>query len=479
LAILADHQITDNFFSILTREPVFLAGIALLYFVVLFGIFSKSNRRMKVAFLLTALLIVPFVKGPLGVFGSLYKVVFENFSLIRLFRETYHFQFILAFVVTCLFAFGLDKLLALVSSKVRPAFFAAGLKAFFAGSSLFLIAPYLTFDYAGYLSPIKVPSEYKSLYTYIQESKEICNKAYYPQGIGFLYFINEKSEIKDASNVDEIARSLTIPYLDDGTTFSYLPTEERFYRNQVVSQFLESSDEGQFVELLREGSIDCVIVRTDVDTRYFQASNLNKEHDTNILGKWNNSDMLELARSKEGLTLIKQFGGKIFIFKTQNPDSAAERSAKLINDQKEKIGNSAVEQWNNETIALLPLTDWATTYAYYKDGWSRGRYDFWRKHIFTQLRQDFIYTDKSGSVLSGKIDERGTYEVWTRYLTGGTYGNFQLSIINFQFEIVKDTGEEKFVWKRLGEVELNGESEFSIRNVAGENALADVVLLKR
>ena len=80
-------------------------------------------------------------------------------------------------------------------------------------------------------------------------------------------------------------------------------------------------------------------------------------------------------------------------------------------------------------------------------------------------------------MLSGQISESGDYDLVIRYLTGGTPGNFQFSIFNFQTTIVKNPGEEKFVVKNLGKVNVEKGDKLEIKNISGENAIADIILV--
>jgi len=80
-------------------------------------------------------------------------------------------------------------------------------------------------------------------------------------------------------------------------------------------------------------------------------------------------------------------------------------------------------------------------------------------------------------LLSGQINENGEYNLWIRYLDGGSPGNFQLSISNFQTTIVKNPGEEKFVVKNLGKVNVEKGDKLEIKNISGENAIADIILV--
>lgn len=192
------------------------------------------------------------------------------------------------------------------------------------------------------------------------------------------------------------------------------------------------------------------------------------ETDKTILDKWNNKDLLGLAESKKGLKLEKQFGDRIFIFKI-------DQNAK-IKDQNE-IQNpniQTIQQFSNST--MLPITSWASEFDKYKDGWSRGRYDFWRKHLFTRLRQDFIYTTKNGAVLSHQAGEDLAGELVVRYLDGGTAGSFEIKIQDAKYKIEKNTGEEKFVVKNLGKISVKKDGTVKITNISGENAIADIIL---
>ncbi|MEK9155683.1 MAG: hypothetical protein AAB360_00065 [Patescibacteria group bacterium] len=478
----SDHQITHNFFYALSHDPRYLFGLAVFWLAALFGLGNRPRRELALTSILTLISVAPFPKGPSGPLGPIFVALFERIPALGIFREIYHLQFIVAAAAIILFAFGLDYLFACLSAfSLRP--LASGLKTLLAGSALFIIAPYLTFDYAGYLPLTKVPAEYRELKNYLADSG-VCQKAYYPPGLGFVYFKDERAEFRDAANSDLLALALGVPRLDDGATFSFLPTAERFYRNELVSQFYEKHDQGEFASLLAEGGVDCVILRLDTESRFAQASNLWRETDPVIVKKWNQTDLLALVRSKEGLVETKRFGENIHIFKFQNPNNKSQINS---NDRITKIGNSARGQWGNKAIKQLPITEWARGFAYYEDGWSRGRYDFWRKHLFTQLRQDFIYTDKPESVLSGKATESGSYELWIRHLVGGSSGSFQFSVFRpagdhpkgDKFQVDKDVGVEKFVWRKLGDIDIKADDEIKIINVAGENAIADIVFVSK
>ena len=471
--MVSDHHITKDFFYALAREPLFVLGFLIVFFIAFCELFNKKNRELVLSFFISSLIILPFSIGPTGIFKGFYTWFFNHIPQIAVFRETYHFEFLLAITLVLMFAFGLDfiwqKISQLRSKVSNGQIVKIGIKTLFAGSALFIVAPYLTFDYAGYLKMQKIPSEYYELRNYFQENNDVCKKIYYPPGLGFIYFVGDKTP--SASNSDTLANSLNIPYLTDGASVLNFPSKEMFYRNEVVSQFYEKEDSGEFVGLLTEGEIDCVILRLDTETKYYQASNLWWEKDPKIVKKWNNIDLKTLVESKRGMVLEKQFGENIYVYKI-NP--SFQDTGHRIQDNIEIFPKTQ----DSRPVTYLPLTDWAREFAYYKDGWSRGRYDFWRKHLFTQLRQDFIYTNKANSILTGKVDKKGNYEVWVRYLTGGTPGEVELRIQNYELRIQKKQGEEKFVWKNLEEIEIdNGKIE--IKNISGENAIADIVLIEK
>lgn len=461
ILMLSDHQIVSPYFYPLAHQKWYLIGWGLIWLIALVGLLNKKTKKIVWPLFIAFLIIFPFLKGPVGMFGFVYRWVYENFPIIAVFRETYHFQFLIVIALLVMFAAGLDFLLRFTRAKWQKiALCTLTVCLVFVG-----IFPYFTKNYAGFFKLQKIPKTYYQLNDYLKEFPSVCSKIYYPPGLGFVKFKDDKTF--NASNGDVVAYSIGIPYVDDGTTFSYLPSEERFYRNELVSQFYEKKDEGQFANLLKENKVDCVIVRKDLKTMYVDASNMHKEKKTKLVkDKWKNENYLKLTEGKMGLKLVKQFDKNIYIFK---PDSSYEIP---------KLDHSKIEPLPDEKIELLSITDWAYNYAYYKDGWSRGRYDFWRKLLFTQLRQDFIYTDKKDSVVEGKVDQRGSYELWARYLTGGTEGNFQISVSNDQFNIGKDAGEERFIVKKLGDVDLKN-GKVLIKNIRGENALSDIFLIKK
>ena len=482
--MLSDHQITVDFFYPLAHDKLFLAGWLIVWLTAACAILSKKSRELVLTLIISCFLVLPFLKGPAGIFGRFYLWFYNHCPQIAVFRETYHFEFLYVIALSILFAIGLDlvwqKISRLRSKNYGGEIVKTGLMALFAGSALFIIAPYFTFDFAGYFKLQQIPPAYENLDNFFQENKDYCHKIYYPPGTGFLYFKGDRT--LGASNSDVLASSLIIPYLSEDTSVLNLPNEEMFYRNQVVSQFYEKEDNGEFVNLLNEGGIDCVVLRTDIKSEYFKVSNLWREKDSKIYGKWINSDVLALAKNKQGLVLDKQIGENIYIFRPQTSNLKPQTSTLELQNLTAK---TAIQQFNNLprrqaglTINQLPITDWATEFDYYKDGWSRGRYAFWRKMLFAQLQQDFLYTDKAGVTINGKIDQRGEYEVWTRTLTGGGSGEIEIKIQDTRYKIQKDAGEEKFVWKKLGDVDIaNG--NVLITNISGENAIADIVLIKK
>lgn len=478
LLMLSDHQITTGYFYPLAQWSIYLMAFLFIYLLVGLSLFDKKQRGLIWPLFLVSLFVVPLYKGPAGLFGGFYRWLFSHFPLVAVFRETYHFEFIFVLMVCVLFILGADKILIFIRTRAAKisliGYFVAVI--IIISSATAIIYPYFTFNYAGYFSLQNFPPEYSGLHNYLDNNPSLCQKIYYPPGLGFPYFYGDQTP--DASNSDTVAISLGVLRLDDGTTYSYLPNTERFFRNELVSQFYEINDSGQFVSLLNEGSINCIIVRTDLGTKYKDASNLGKETDPAIISKWENTDLLGLARSKQGLNEVKSFGNNIYIFK-QNKQTKPEPD--FLNLKLDKTGNNIADQFAYRlplTAYSLPLTDWATDFVYYKDGWSRGRYDFWRKLLFTELRQDFVYTDKPDSVLSGKIAQSGSYEIWTRYLTGGAAGEINLEFTNLEFKIQKDIGAEKFVWKKLGDVDVKKGDSVDIKNISGENAIADLVLVK-
>ncbi|MCX6810985.1 MAG: hypothetical protein NTY30_04645 [Candidatus Berkelbacteria bacterium] len=452
----ADFEFTNNFFMILSHVKLYFFGWLFVWLVCFFAIFNKKYRPLVLSLIISAVAIIPFFKGPAGHFGSFYLFVYNHFPQIMVFRDTDHFEFLIAFVLVVLFTFGLDWLWQKIDiSKLRLGI-KFGFKALFAASAIVIIYPYMTFNYAGYTPMRQIPPSYNQLYNYFQDNTDICHKIYYPPGLDFVYFKGDKNP--GASNGDSVAGSLGIPYLNGGTSILNTPSAEMFYQNQLVSQFYEKNDNGGFVSLMNQDNIDCVVVRQDIDTKYAEAMNLKHETDPIILNTWEQNNWLAMTRSKKGLQEIKSFSDNIFIFKI---DPAYHLKAV---DNSSAVDKSASQQFNPSTslragniaIQQLPLTDWADVNSYYKDGWSRGRYDFWRKYLFTQLRQDFIYTDK----------------------TDTNFPQGQQKLDNSKFLISKNIGEEKFVWKKVGSVELNGETNIEIKNISGENAVADIVLVK-
>ncbi|HPL01779.1 MAG TPA: hypothetical protein PLE96_02435 [bacterium] len=456
---LSDHIITRDYFYSFAREPIVVVGFVVFYLVSLFSLFDKKNRPLIFSLIISSLLILPFSIGPTGFFTGFYIFVFNHFPLIAVFRETYHFQFLLSFNIIALFAFGLSYIFKNLSNK-RPFFWL--IKVIAASSIVIVIAPYLGFDYAGYFRLQEIPDEYRQADQFFQTNADYCKKAYYPPSMGFVRFSSDPTAETSASNSDIIAWDFGLPRVTDAASVLSIAGDEMYQRNHLTSQFLEFSDNGEFAALAKEQGVDCVIVRDDLTSLYFLANNVWRDPSFDVRLKWMNQDMLSLAESKKGLRLDKQFGDKIFLYK--------------IETDKEFNTVGTIEKLP-EGIKL-PITDWANNFDWYTEGWARGRYNFWRKHLFAQLEQDFIYTNRPDSEVGGNIAESGSYDLIIRYLDGGDSGEFALRIQNKENRIKKTTGEERFVVKNLGVIDVKKGDTITIKNTSGENAIADLFLVR-
>jgi len=464
---LSDHIITRDYFYSFAREPITVAGFGLFYLVILFSIFDKKNRSFIFSLVISSLLIIPFSIGPTGIFTGFYTFIFNNFPLIAVFRETYHFQFLLSFNFIALFAFGLSYIFKNLSNK-RPLFWLV--KVIAASSIIIVIAPYLGFDYAGYFRLQEIPDEYHQADEFFQENADYCKKAYYPPNLGFVRFASDPTAETSASNSDIIAWDFGLPRVTDAASVLSIAGDEMYQRNHLTSQFLEFFDNGEFAALANDQGVDCIIIRDDLRSLYFLANNVWRDPSFDVRLKWMNQDMLSLAESKIGLRLDKQFGNKIFIYKIETNKEFN------VTDKIEKLPEGI----------KLPITDWANNYDWYTEGWARGRYNFWRKHLFAQLEQDFIYTNKSDSEVSGKIAESGSYDLVIRYLDGGEAGKFEIRIHStssgqvskFETIIEKKSREERFVVKNLGAIDIKKGDTITIKNTSGENAIADLLLVR-
>jgi hypothetical protein len=468
----SDHIITRDYFYSFAREPIVVVGFAIFYLVALISVFDKKNRSLALSLIISSLIIIPFSIGPTGIFSNFYTFVFNHFPLIAVFRETYHLIFLLTFNLITLFALGLSYIYQKLAGK-RPFFWLIKIVA--TATIIVVIDPYLTFDYAGYFRLQKIPGEYKEADAFFQENSDYCKLAYYPPNLGFVRFADDPTAETSASNSDIIAWDFALPRVTDAASVLSIAGDEMYGRNHLTSQFLEFSDDGEFTALAKDQGVDCVIIRDDLTSLYFLANNVWRDPDFSVRLKWMNQDMLSLAENKKGLRLDKRFGDKIYVFKIDQSAKTKDQSDNL----KFKIDNKTIQQYNNTTTIFLPITDWANNYDWYTEGWARGRYNFWRKHLFAQLEQDFIYTAKDDSEVSGKVFGSGSYKLLVRYLDGGEGGKFKIQNSKFKIEVEKTIGEEKFVVKNLGQIELDKGDQLTITNVSGENAIADLVLIEK
>jgi len=453
--MLSDHHITYTFFSQLDKTPFVLISFALIYLIALFAFADKKNRSLVISIMLPAVAIIPFSIGPTSFFATFYTFAYNHFSYLALFRETYHFEFWLSFALISIFAFGINWILNCRQGKKYQLL----AKIVAAILVLAIVAQYFSFNYFNRFSLHQLPKEYDQLNAYLKKA-DVCSKIYYPPSLGFIYFANDLTA--DGVNTDLIAKSIGISSLTDGASVLNIENAEMYTRNRLTSHFLNQEDSGEFAELLSESGADCMIVRTDLKSNFYLDAKINFETDISIHSKWiENDNMLALAQSKKNLVLEQQFGSNIYIYKLAEVDR---------------------QPYQNERIAFqpsgkkLPITIWANEFNYYKDGWIRGRYAFWRKEIFADLMQNFIYTTKVGATLSHQSDENLSGELLIRYFDNQEAGSFELTVDEKKFVIEKNGSLDQFVVKSLGQVEIKKGDMITIKSISGENAIADLVI---
>jgi hypothetical protein len=457
--MLSDHHITRDFFYALGREKMFIVGFCGFFAVALLSIFNKRLRSISLPLIISSILILPLTIGPTGIFTKVFTDLFNFFPPLATFRETYHFQFLLAFALVFLFAIGADWLIEKIPKKIIKT--KTSLAIVISALGLFIIAPFFTFDFAGYLKFQEIPGDYLKFKEYVNK-ESVCKKVYYPPSLGFIYFKNDQSQ--DALNADILASNLGIPYVSFDSSVLNTTSDGMYFRNQLTSAFLNGNQQEKLIALMKAGGVDCLAVRDDLDNKYHQVSNLSREPETAVRKKWLSPDLLSLATANPYLALDKKFADKIYLFK--------------ISDLGEKISAFKTKE-TTEPFSdgeYLPLSDWASIFDYYRDGWSRGRYAFWKRPAFADLSDDFIMTDTTG-VLENKIGQRGRYRVYSRYFDGDPSAAWELSIDNQKFTINNNSDRQVFIWRELGVVEIEN-GDLKIENLSGLNAIAEIVLVK-
>jgi len=459
--MLSDHHITYIFFNVLDKMPFIFVSFGIVYLLAVFSLFDQKNRQLVLSIIIPTVLILPFSIGPTSIFTGIYIFVYNHFSPLAVFRETYHFEFWLSFALIPAFAFGLNWLFV----KVKNNLWISVIRVISVFLVLAIIAQYFSFNYFQRFSLQQIPEQYGQLNNFLKTSGS-CKKIYYPPSLGFIYFKDDPTA--DAANTDLIAKLIGVPYITDAALVLSFENSEIYLRNQLTSHFLDTSDNGEFAEIFAASSADCLIVRNDLLSNFYLDAKINLETNYAIRQKWiGETDMLALAKSKKNLELIKQFGDNIYIFK----------NSKSENQNSNEFKNSKIETiQQNDGSQALPLADWANEHNYYHDGWIRGRYAFWRKEIFADLLQDFIYTTKDGAILSHQSDQNLSGELLIRYLDGGNAGEVGIKIQDSEYRIQKNPGEEKFVVKDLGNVSVKKGEIISTKNISGENAIADLII---
>jgi len=291
--MLSDHIITRDFFYPFSHEKIVVAGFLLVYLIAGIAFLNKKNLRFSIALLISALVSLPFSIGPTGVFSSFYAKAYNFFPQLALFRETYHFEFIITFVLLTLFSFGLAEVFKRLNNHCPSFILIPSLAAM---SILVIIAPYFTGDFAGYFKLYKAPESYSEFYNFARANKEYCKKAYYPPSLGFIYFVDDPAP--DAQNSDVIANQMGFPYVSDGASVLDSANESYFYRNLLTSQFLEKDDNGELAEIMLEGGVDCLIVRQDLWTKFWRVSNIWRDDSLSVREKWMDPDMSSLVKAK-------------------------------------------------------------------------------------------------------------------------------------------------------------------------------------
>lgn len=467
----ADHHITYQFFDLLLKSKWFIAGS---FGVVLLAIMAPAlaHRRREVRlFSLILALAWLLALGPAEPTGNIFHFIYTNIPFTNLFREVYHWSFLITFSLSWLTAVTLH----LWWSKTKQRSLTVAVSVLLV---IGLAAPYWQGGWSHFIGAASIPDSYRLLSATAENELNRTTRSLFLPPLGFIKFKDDQSP--GATNADIYALSTNRSQIPAEASVLDLPSPSVSFRSALVMSLY--AKDPYVAGLMQAVAANNIFNRIDLESEFPDLFAIPRNQSW-LAARWYNVDYAQLlsyqpqvvsVTTQPGVerfavantppliglatnpvtaaydwrALARANGGAVFYLEDlTTADRVKVESLPYIGDPEDQLAA------NNQAANVLTRMSFNQS-ASVASGWVRPSGSWWVASSLAYTKEPYLYT-QNGAVagpvtvlLSPKETESAlSLKVWSG-LAANTitvkYGQFE-QVINTK----SDAADGEWVWQKL------------------------------
>lgn len=491
----ADHHILFATFDNLLAYRPYVVSSLLLLLLALIAVLIKSTKETKLFFILLAI-AWPLALGTQVPTQAYYQFIYNYLPFSNVFREVYHWAFLITISLSVLIAFTLS----FVGERIKQTpYIMFGWMTF----SLLLITywtmPYWSGQADNYVATHNTPEGYSQIAFTGDNQPDRLQRSLFLPPLGFIKYKDDNNP--GATNTDTIATSTNLAQMPYQSSLLDFPTDAQALRNNVVMSILGATDQ-DIAALLRAAAVNQIITRPDLESEFKELFEIPYNEDPYTAWKDPNYD--DLLSQKSGISLHTKYEG-VNVYQVDEPAqiiSLGENPVLAGNDWSYLATNNgdAVFFINDITldgdITSLPKIGAIEDYIAAKiqpwellgtaaidfktkasDGWIRSNAAWWMAGELVKTKENYIYTTSNNSLKIHNSFSSVEYVPLIKYLVSEGGESIAISVNDYQ-QSISTKGQMGWRWEELEPVTLSGENIIKIDN-EGEAGLAQLIFVPK
>lgn len=494
----ADHHITYQFFDQLLKSKWFISGS---FGVVLLAIMAPalaSRRREVRLFSLILALAWLLALGPAEPTGNIFHFIYDKLPFTNLFREVYHWSFLITFSLAALAAVTLNHWWSKTKRRSLPV----------AACILLIIglaAPYWQGGWSHFIGAASIPDSYRLLVATAENELNRTTRSLFLPPLGFIKFKDDQSP--GATNADIYALSTNRSQIPAEASVLDLPSPSVSFRSALVMSLY--AKDPYVAGLMQAVAANNIFNRVDLESEFPDLFAIPRDQPW-LAARWYNVNYTQLlsyqpqivsVTTQPGVerfavantppligladhpvtaaydwrTLARANGDAVFYLEDISPaDRVKVESLPYIGDPADRLAAT------NQAANVLPRLSYAPA-ASVTNGWVRPSGSWWVASSLAYTKESYLFTQNGASAgpvtvaLSARPTESQLYlKIWSG-LTAETvtvkYGQFEQVI-----STKSDNPDGEWVWQKLTLPPANNDAVLTIEG-GGATGLAQVLVL--
>ncbi len=490
----ADHHITFPIIEKVFEQKLFVAAAFMLVILSILAVIKINRREVKTFFIALAL-AWPLALGTQIPTNNLFSYLYLNLPFSNLFREVYHWSFLITISLVFLSIFVINAL----TQKMMRSKSGKWLMALVLLLPIFWLTPFWQTDFYGYMpNNYKIPQSYEMAKASHEVEESRLTRSLFLPSFGFIKFIDDNSP--GAANNDIYAFSTNraqIPYNSSVLDSADNATE---IRNAMLTA-LHNKD-SNFTALLNATAVNNIFYRNTLTSEFAQLFDIDRGQAKDIWQNVSFEDLLqvqdvELISTLPALSEYRFESAPMFEFDTAPKISASDLKQIKINqniiyledltlnqtDSIEgltEVGNEKdIIAAKNKDKSLMSKLHYVPSANLY-DGLVSKKFSWWWNKELAYNNDDYVFTASVDNLneISGQFNAQSQDVLVAKLWFSPNSERALFKLGNSSESISTAAKEAKWQWVEVKQFDIYEQGDISISGV-GEFGLANILLLPR